>query len=356
MSPRDNDTQRPWEPIDFRRPTKLSREQVRSLDLFHDTFARRLSSSIGAIVRSSAALEIVRTTQVSWDEYVRSLPTVTTLVTASVRPLQGDVLIEMDTPLALALASRLLGGSGRMEPPRRPTDLEIPTLRRLGAAAVEALGDALSQFVEVDAVMESVDLSPQLLGLTAPTQMVLVLTYAVAVPGSGLAGDLSVVLSLSTLTPMLEKLLAHAAERAGADVDPTVMHGIAYQLPVVLEAQLSPTTMPAGVVAALVPGDVLVLDHRITQPATVSVAGAAVLRGHLGRRGSRLAISVSEHRFDEPAGLPGAPLDATHGPLDAPGHHGSERPAHDDAGVDAQARKHDARAADPGPSPFHSVR
>ena len=203
---------RSWEPIDFRRPTKLSREQLRSLDLFHDTFTRRLSNTLGAVVRTPLGLDIVRTSQVSWDEYVRSLPAVTTLFSVSVRPLQGEVLVEMDTTLSLALASRLLGGTGRPEPPRRPGDLELPSLRRLGAVATEAIADALGEFLEVDAHLEAVDLNPQLLGLGAPTQMVLVLTYSVSVPGSGLTGDLAVVISLSTLTPMLE--MPHRSRRA----------------------------------------------------------------------------------------------------------------------------------------------
>ena len=187
--------------------------------------------------------------------------------------------------------------------------------------------------------------------------MVLVLTYSVSVPGSGLTGDLGVVISLSTLTPMLERMLAHAAERAGAETDPSIMVGLTHQLQVQLEAHLHSTTMPAGAVAALAPGDVLVLDHRITQPATVSVAGTPVLRGHLGRRGSRLAISVSEHPFVDPhvAAPDETPATREHaGPHTASGLHGPGQWSDDDAGL--HQREHDARAADPSASAVHSLR
>lgn len=340
---------RAWEPIDFRRPTKLTREQLRSLDLFHDTFTRRLSTTLGTVIRSPLGLDIVRTSQVSWDEYVRSLPAITTLFSISVRPLQGEVLLEMDSTLSLALASRLLGGTGRPEPPRRPGELELPSLRRVGNVACDAIGDALGEFVDVEPCLEAIDLNPQLLGLGGGTQMVLVLTYVLSMPGAGITGDVTVVIAVSTLTPMLERMLAHAAERAGAEADPSLMVSIAQQLPVQLEAHLASTTMSAGAVAALATGDVLVLDHRITQPATISVAGTPVLRGHLGRRGSRLAISVSEHPFDsyEPAPAPS-------GPDVAFGHHGLEQRSDDDA--DLSPKEHDARAADPSPSAVHSVR
>ncbi|MEY2443644.1 MAG: flagellar motor switch protein FliM [Ilumatobacteraceae bacterium] len=353
-------SERKWEPCDLRRPTKLSREQLRSLDLFHDTLSRRLSSGVSRLARASAAVEIVRTTQLSWEEYLRTLPAVTTLVTVAAPPLPGDILIEMDTALSLALASRLLGGSGRVEPPRRPGELELPALQRIAGVTVEALGDAINQFLDVRAHLEAVDLSPQLLGLASPSQVVLVLTYSLSVPSCSMSGDVAVVMSLSTLTPMLDKLMSHAAERAGADLDPTAMRGVTERVPIELQATLSTTVMSAGHVAALTPGDVIVLDHRSGQPALISIGEIPILKGHLGRRGSRLAIAVSEHPFADPAArsaqspLLQGPV-APGGPSTATGQHGYAEMAHDATTHDSE-RQHDARDSDTRTSAVHSLR
>jgi len=361
--------ERKWESCDLRRPTKLSREQLRSLDLFHDTLSRRMSSGVSRLARASAAMEIVRTTQLSWEEYLRTLPAVTTLVTVAAPPLPGDILVEMDTSLSLALAGRLLGGAGRTEPPRRPGELELPALQRIASVTVEALGDALNQFLDVRAQLEAVDLSPQLLGLASPSQVVLVLTYSLSVPSCSMSGDLAVVMSLSTLTPMLDKLMSHAAERAGADLDPTAMNAVTERVPIEVQATLSPTVMSAGHVAALVPGDVIVLDHRAGQPALVSVGDIGILRGHLGRRGSRLAIAVSEHPFVDPEVSaphnpvlqgPVAPAGPS-GPSGANGQHGYAQMARDATTATTtittdSERQHDARDADPRTSAVHSIR
>ena len=345
MTAQDASPERNWQPFDLRRPTKLSRDQLRSLDLFHDTFTRRLASGIGRVARGSATVELVRSTQVSWDEFTRTLPNITTLVTVTADPLPGDLLVEMDTSLALALASRLLGGSGAMEPPRRPSDLEIPPLRRLSVAAVDALGEALNQFIEVETAVRAIDLSPQLLGLTAPSQMVLVMTYSLAIPACGIQGDISVVLTLATLSPMLEKLVAQAAERGGVEMDPGLMRSVAEQIPVVVEARLDPTTMTAGAVAGLRVGDVIVLEHRIGQPATVMVGGAEVATGHLGRRGARLAVAIADHPFDTP------------GPATNSGPQSPPVTAYDDsAAFEQQMREQDARDTYTGAGAVHSLR
>lgn len=299
-----------WERADFRRPSRLSRDQIRSLDVFHETFTRRLGAAFGSAIRTSTAVEVLRTTQVTWEDYVRTLPNYTVLVTVAVPPLPAAVLIEADTSIALALADRLLGGRGQMAPPRRPTELEVPPLRRLAQAATGALGEAVSQFVEVQPSLQSLDFSPQFVAITAPTNMVLVLTYSVSVPVAGIAGDVTVALPLATLAPALAKLAASAQEReVDDDPDEAPMEPLVRQLPVTIEARLNPTPVPAAMIASLAPGDVIVLDHRMNRPATAVVAGTPVFTGHLGRRGRRFALSVDWHPFEDGPGQP-------------PGHHG----------------------------------
>jgi flagellar motor switch protein FliM len=296
-----------WEKADFRRPSRLSRDQIRSLDVFHETFTRRLGAVFGSAIRTSTAIEVLRTTQVTWEDYVRTLPNYTMLVTVGVPPLPAAVLIEADTSVALALADRLLGGRGTMGPPRRPTELEVPSLRRLAGAATGALGEAFGQFVDVQAAMTSLDFSPQFVAVTAPTNMVLVLTYMLSVPVAGIAGDVTVVVPLATLAPALARLAAATQERDSVEGDPgEPMEPHVRQLPVTVEAQLNPTPVPAAMIASLSPGDVIVLDHRMNRPATAVINGTALFTGHLGRRGRRFALSVDWHPFDDgPAAIDG---------------------------------------------------
>lgn len=302
----DRPTDQPaWERADFRRPSRLSRDQIRSLDVFHETFTRRLAGTIGSLIRTSTSVEVLRTTQVSWEDYVRTLPNYTVLVSVAVPPLPAAALIEADTSIALALADRLLGGRGTMAPPRRPTELEVPSLRRLATSATGALGEALGQFIEVAPSLQSLDFSPQFVAITAPNNIVLVLTYSMHVPVAGIVGDITVVLPLATLQPALAKLAAASNERDPALEGPSDgMEPLVRQLPVTVEARLNATPVPATMIAALSVGDVIVLDHRINRPATAMVADTPLFTGHLGRRGRRFALSVDWHPFEDGPSLP----------------------------------------------------
>jgi flagellar motor switch protein FliM len=299
----DNNGQN-WERIDFRRPSRLSRDQLRSLDIFHDAFTRRLSNGIGTSVRATAVVEMAKISQVSWEDYLRTLPSFTMMATIEVSPLPAAVLVEADTSIALALVDRLLGGRGQMSPPRRPTDLEDPPLRRLAMVAGEAIGDAFGQFIPVEPTLASLDYSPQLVAITAPSNMVLVLTCSLTVPSAQIAGDLNVCIPLVTLTPALDRIVAHANHPDDGAAGPSdLMDPIVRELAVTVEARLNATEVPASMIARLALDDVIVLDHRMTRPATATVQGQSVFTGHLGRRGRRFALSVADHPFA--AGGPG---------------------------------------------------
>jgi hypothetical protein len=140
---------------------------------------------------------------------------------------------------------------------------------------------------------------------------------------------------------MLEKLLAHQAERGGHEAaDPQVMQDIVHSLPLWLEARLNPTMVSAGAILGLSPGDVLVLDHRITQPATVFVAESPIFKGHIGRRGSRLAVAITDEPFLGKTRMRRQPTEAPADPARA----------HDEqAASEARVREHDARDSEPSP-------
>ena len=59
---------------DFRRPTKLSREHVRVLQIAQEAFARQATTILTTFLRAGARLELNGIEQFSYDDYVQTLP------------------------------------------------------------------------------------------------------------------------------------------------------------------------------------------------------------------------------------------------------------------------------------------
>src|SRR5690606_11515985 len=110
--------------FDFRNPGKMAREQVRSLEVAHETFARRWGSVLTNTLRALVHLELVGVQQLTFEDYVRSMPNPVVLGVVDLPPLPGGALLEINVPMGLTMVDRMLGGLGRPVGVRRPTELE----------------------------------------------------------------------------------------------------------------------------------------------------------------------------------------------------------------------------------------
>jgi flagellar motor switch protein FliM len=103
-----------YEVYDFRRPDKFAKDQLRTLQMLHETFARLFAGSLSAYLRVPAHVDLVSVEQIPYDEYMRSL-TSSIINVFSMAPLTGQAILEMEFSVILSMIDRLLGGPGSMD-------------------------------------------------------------------------------------------------------------------------------------------------------------------------------------------------------------------------------------------------
>ncbi|MDX2029397.1 MAG: hypothetical protein SF339_01925 [Blastocatellia bacterium] len=96
-------------PYNFRRPDRISREQVRSLYLLHDMFSHTLASSLPVFLWTIAEVSLISVEQLAYSEYLQGLPDPTVIFTLSMDPLQGMVALELSPSIAFSVVDRMLG-------------------------------------------------------------------------------------------------------------------------------------------------------------------------------------------------------------------------------------------------------
>ena len=72
---------------DFKRPDKFSKEQIRTVSIMHETFARLTTTALSAQLRSMAHVHVASVDQLTYEEFIRSIPTPTTLAVINMDPL-----------------------------------------------------------------------------------------------------------------------------------------------------------------------------------------------------------------------------------------------------------------------------
>jgi flagellar motor switch protein FliM len=284
------------EPFDFRRPDKFSREHVRSLRTAHEVFARDLGRALSQRLRCVVSLETLSVEQITYEDYIRSLPDPSLLAIFTMAPLPGPAVLEMSVQLGRSFIDRILGGAGSPAAMRRPTTVEAALLEELMEESISPLTDAMAPFQEVQPELRQLEFSPQFVQIVAPTDMVLLLTYQISMTADvRVDGSFSVCYPFPTLEPTMgnleRKLWADPTMRSQTDTS-RPFAGVVPDLATPITVRLSDAMMPAEEIASLQPGNVLRLTHRVDEPAIVEVGDAPVMRGHVGQRGRRFVVQI----------------------------------------------------------------
>src|SRR3954468_7611876 len=78
---------------DFRRPTKLSREHVRVLQIAQEAFARQATTILTTLLRAGPRMELVGIEQFSYADSLATLPDQVFIPTFTIEPLAGKGML-----------------------------------------------------------------------------------------------------------------------------------------------------------------------------------------------------------------------------------------------------------------------
>ena len=92
---------------DFKRPHRFSKERVRALQRIHEQFARELSGMISAKLRTRVELNVASIEQLTFGEFIRSVPNPSVIILCSMQPLDGSILMQLSPDISFLLYDRL---------------------------------------------------------------------------------------------------------------------------------------------------------------------------------------------------------------------------------------------------------
>jgi flagellar motor switch protein FliM len=285
------------EPYDFRRSTRFSNEQLRSLLRMHEHMATLLRTYLAAYLRVPVSVSPADVTATTYEEYMESLSPTTLVAVIDLPPLRGRALLTMEHGLFMAIVDRLLGGPGLKEAVRPPTEIEVRVLRRAYPIFLEAFQQAYTPLAPLRPALDSIETNSQFLRLVSPSEAVVAASVTLGV--GPLEGRVGYCLPYPLLEPVLPRLSVRNLASGGGDLRPDPeaeaylrRHIGQANVPVVAEFGRIRLTMRA--LRDLEVGDVIALDHGVGDLVTVKVAGVPKFLGRPGVRNRRLAVRVEE--------------------------------------------------------------
>jgi flagellar motor switch protein FliM len=166
----------------FRRPDRVSKEQIRSLQFMHDRFARNVSTSLSVYLRAVTELSVVSVEQFAYSEFLLSLADPTAFYALSIPPLGELGALEINPSVAFPMFDRMLGGEGRSAPLGRAlTDIEQHVADSVVKVLLESLTETWKPIVDVKFEIRGRDTRPQMLQVAAANETVLMVAFDMSV-------------------------------------------------------------------------------------------------------------------------------------------------------------------------------
>src|SRR5437867_5007804 len=160
-------------PYDFRRPDRIAKDQLRSIHLLHDTFARNLASSLSGYLRAYVIVNLISVEQLSFAEFTQCLPSPTVLVALGMKPFDGNAVMELNPAVVFPLLEMLLGGNGKGAAlSRETTEIEQSILDTLFRIILHDLSQAWQAVANITFSVEARETEPQLLQILSPNEAV----------------------------------------------------------------------------------------------------------------------------------------------------------------------------------------
>ncbi len=190
---------------DFKRPDKFSKDQIRTLYMLHENFARLLNTYLSTHLRTMVNVDVASVEQLTYEEFVRSLSNPSVIGVLAVPPLKGNVIMELNPSIAFAIIDRLFGGTGESTMKVRVlTEIEEAVIRKIFNKAIENFRDAWENVVEMSPQLEAMETNPQFTQIVPPSDMVVIITLQVKV--GSIEGLMNVCIPYLVLEPIMSKL------------------------------------------------------------------------------------------------------------------------------------------------------
>ncbi len=294
---KDN-SQRRIRVYDFKRAVRFSKDHIRSLTRIHESFARYLSTYFSAQLRTFVQINVVQVEQLPYEEFVRSIPSMTILNIFQAEPFEGRLVLEVNPNIAYTLLDRLFGGfGGTFDEINDLTEIEQVVIERVFSNALDSFREAWKTVVDTDPRHEALETNPQFMQIVSPNETIALISLSVKVGDA--TGMMNLCIPHLTLEPYMPKLsinnLFFTPRKDRNPDEEQVLERRVQKTKVDLIAELGETSITIEEFLQMQVGDVLKLESHKDDLMKLKVGDDVKFTGSPGVSRHKMAVQIIEH-------------------------------------------------------------
>ncbi len=282
---------------DFKRALRFSKDQIRSMTRIHENFARLLTTLFSAQLRTYVDISVASVEQLPYEEFIRSVPSMTIMNIFEAPPLEGRMLIEVNPNISFAMLDRMLGGKGEsVNKVENLTEIETRLMNQLFESSLASFQEAWQSIIDLEPIMLDFEVNPQFLQLVSPNETVVVISLTMSIAET--SGLINICIPHVVLEPIIPNLSMHywmqtnQKKISEEEVELLQKRIRQAQLPLVTELGTSQISIHEFLQLGL--NDVIPLKQKIDEPLTIKVGKTPKFLGQPGTKNNRMAFQVLE--------------------------------------------------------------
>lgn len=261
---------------DFKRPDKFSKDQIRTLQMMHETFARLATTGLSAQLRALVSVHVASVDQLTYEEFIRSIPNPTTLAVINMDPLRGSAILEIDPSISFTIIDRLFGGKGEQAKiSRELSEIEMSVMEGIIVRILGNMRESWSTVIDLRPRLGNIETNPQFAQVVPPNDMVVLITLETKI--GEVEGMTNLCIPYITIEPIINKLSAqywYSSIRKGElDENRAVIQERLDQVAIPLIAEVGSVDVSINDFMNLSVGDVVKLENTSTRSEMIVKVG-----------------------------------------------------------------------------------
>ena len=190
---------------DFARPSKFSKEHLRTLEIIFEHYGRLLSTNLPVYLRKTINVEVMNSEAVTYSEFSNALSNPVLLGIINFEPLKGNIVMELASNLGFSIVDRMLGGTGEpLDKIRDYSEIELSILERIFTICINLLREPWKNVVEIEPRLERIETNSQFAQIISPSEMIAIVTINMKI--GDVVGLMNICLPFITLEDVMDKL------------------------------------------------------------------------------------------------------------------------------------------------------
>jgi flagellar motor switch protein FliM len=193
---------------DFKKPNTITSEQNKAFEALHEKLVRTLVTELSSMMRKIVEIKVSSIEQMTYGEFILSIPPITSINTLSIKPLDGRIVVETNPGIGHKIIAELLGNGPSFvatNSDKELTDIELEVLGHFYKLLYSTMHEIWDEVATINFTVQTQDTNANAIQVISNHEIVLLVVLEIIIDDE--IGNVSICYPVAYIEPLLNKIV-----------------------------------------------------------------------------------------------------------------------------------------------------